>query len=200
MTYGWLLIPFISAFIGWFANWIAIKMLFHPREPKKLLGFTLLGIFPKKQRQFAIKLGNLVSDELLSFKDIEEKIAHPGNVKKIMPHIEEHIDHFLRVKLPAQMPVISMFIGDKTITELKTVFIAELEVLFPVIMKHYMENLQEDLNLEKIVADKVGRFSSDKLEQMLYSVMSKEFRFVGIIGGVLGFLIGLLQVLLSLLK
>lgn len=199
MTCGLLLIPIISAFIGWFANRIAIKMLFYPREPKKILGFTIHGIFPKKQRQFAEKLGKMVSDEFLSFGDIEEKITHPGNVKRIMPHIEEHIDHFLRVKLPVQMPVISMFIGDKTITELKTVFTAELETLFPVIMKNYMTNLQEELNLEKLVADKVSRFSSDKFEQMLYSALSKEFRFLGTIGGILGFLIGLFQVFITLL-
>lgn len=197
MSYGLLLLPLISAFIGWFTNWIAIKMLFHPREPKKILWFTLHGIFPKRQRQFAEKLGKLVSSELLSFSDIEAKITHPDNLKKIMPHVEEHIDQFLRVKLAEQMPVISMFIGDKTINELKTVFMAELETLFPVIMQKYMGSLQEQLDLEKIVIEKVAGFSSDKLEEILNSIMSKEFRFVEIIGGVLGFLIGLLQILLT---
>ncbi len=197
MGYGLWLLPFISAFIGWFTNWIAIKMLFHPREPKRILGITLHGIFPKRQKQFAEKLGKLVSEQLLSFDDIEEKIVNPENLKKIMPHIEGHIDHFLRVKLAAQMPVISMFIGDKTITELKTVFTAELETLFPVIMKNYMGSLQEQLDLEKIVVEKVSGFSSDKLEQILNDIMSKEFRFVEIIGGVLGFLIGLLQILIT---
>lgn len=197
MGYGLWLLPFISAFIGWFTNWIAIKMLFHPREPKRILGLTLHGIFPKRQKQFAEKLGKLVSEQLLSFDDIEEKIVNPENLKKIMPHIEGHIDHFLRVKLAAQMPVISMFIGDKTITELKTVFTAELETLFPVIMKNYMGSLQEQLDLEKIVVEKVSGFSSDKLEEILNDIMSKEFRFVEIIGGVLGFLIGLLQILIT---
>lgn len=200
MHYGWILIPLISAFIGWFTNWIAIKMLFHPREPKKILWFTLHGIFPKRQQQFAEKLGKLVSEELLSFGDIEEKITNPENIQKLMPLIEGHIDHFLRVKLAQQMPMISMFIGDKTINELKTVFIAELEELFPIIMKNYMTSLQKDLDLEKIVVQKVAGFSSDKMEQVLNSIMSKEFRFVEIIGGVLGFLIGLLQVLITLLQ
>ena len=200
MHYGWILIPLISAFIGWFTNWIAIKMLFHPREPKKILWFTLHGIFPKRQQQFAEKLGKLVSEELLSFGDIEEKITNPENIQKLMPLIEGHIDHFLRVKLAQQMPMISMFIGDKTINELKTVFIAELEELFPIIMKNYMTRLQKDLDLEKIVVQKVAGFSSDKMEQVLNSIMSKEFRFVEIIGGVLGFLIGLLQVLITFLQ
>ncbi|MES2005312.1 MAG: DUF445 family protein [Bacteroidota bacterium] len=197
MRYGLLLIPFISAFIGWFTNWIAIKMLFHPREPKRFLGITLHGIFPKRQKQFAEKLGKLVSEQLFSFSDIEERIINPENLKNIMPHIEEHIDHFLRVKLAEQMPVISMFIGDKTVGELKKVFTAELETLFPVIMQKYMGTLKEQLDLEKIVIEKVAGFSSDKLEDILNSIMSKEFRFVEIIGAVLGFLIGLLQILIT---
>jgi uncharacterized membrane protein YheB (UPF0754 family) len=43
----------------------------------------------------------------------------------------------------------------------------------------------------------VAAFSSDKLEQILYEMMSKEFRFVEIIGGILGFLIGMMQVMLT---
>jgi uncharacterized membrane protein YheB (UPF0754 family) len=199
MIYKLLLIPIISAFIGWFTNWIAIKMLFHPRVPTKILGITFQGIFPKRQRQFAEKLGKLVSNELLSFRDIEQKITDPNNIKKIMPHVEGHIDHFLRNKLSEQMPVISMFIGDKIITQLKAVFISELEILFPTIMESYMGNLQNELDLEKIITEKVSGFSSDKLEEILNAIMSKEFRFVEIIGAVLGFVIGLVQVLISFL-
>ena len=71
MNFFLILIPFISAFIGWFTNWIAIKMLFHPKEPKKIFGITFHGIFPKRQVQFAEKLGVMVSKELISFAEIE---------------------------------------------------------------------------------------------------------------------------------
>ncbi len=192
------LIPFISAFIGWFTNWVAIKMLFHPKKPIIILGITFFGIFPKRQVQFAEKLGKLVSDELLSFQDIESKITNPANIDQLMPQIDAHIDHFLRVKLADQMPVISLFIGDKTIQQMKSVFMTELKELFPGIMKSYMGNLQRDLDLEKIVIEKVKGFSTDKLEQILNDIMSKEFRFIEILGGVLGFLIGIIQVILTL--
>jgi uncharacterized membrane protein YheB (UPF0754 family) len=192
------LIPLISGFIGWVTNWVAIKMLFHPREPISVLGYTVQGIFPKRQRQFAEKLGRLVSQELLSFSEIERKVTDPGNLKKLMPVVETHIDHFLRERLPDVFPVISMFIGDKTISQLKTHFMAELESLFPDVMKRYMGNLQSELDLERIVVDKVSGFSSDKLEEILMSIMAREFRFVEILGGVLGFLIGLVQVAITL--
>jgi uncharacterized membrane protein YheB (UPF0754 family) len=197
MNYWLILIPVISAFIGWFTNWIAIKMLFHPREPKKILGISFQGIFPKRQKVLAANLGKLVSDEFLSFTEIEQMISNPENLKHIMPTMENHIDHFLRVKLADEMPVISMFIGDKTINRMKTVFMQEIQELFPKVMKQYASNLKNELDLEQIVYKKVTAFSSDKLEEMLYQIMSKEFRFVEILGGVIGFLIGLLQVFIS---
>ena len=190
-------IPLISAFIGWFTNWIAIKMLFHPKLPIKFLGITFQGIFPKRQRQFAQKLGKLVSEELLSFKDIEAKITNGNNLQQVMPIVETHIDHFLRTKLASEMPMISMFIGDKTIEQLKSVFMKELETLFPVLMTNYMDKLRDELDLEAIVTEKVTNFSSDKLEEILTAIMSKEFKFIEIIGAVLGFLIGIVQVFIT---
>jgi uncharacterized membrane protein YheB (UPF0754 family) len=92
-----------------------------------------------------------------------------------------------------------MFIGEKTINQLKGFFMAELESLFPTLMKNYMKNLQSQLDLEKIVTEKVAGFSSDKLEDILKAIMAREFRFVEILGGVLGFLIGIIQVLVTIL-
>lgn len=192
-------IPFISAFIHWLTIWMALKLLFHPRQPKRILGFTLHGVFPKRQKQIAESLGRIVGQELLSFGDIEEKITNPENVRRILPLAEEHIDHFLRNKLKESMPMIAMFIGDKTINQLKTVFMMELEDLFPVIMKNYVAHLKDDLDLEKIVVDKIANFSSDRLETMLNQILTKEFRFVEVIGAALGFFIGLLQIFLTLL-
>jgi uncharacterized membrane protein YheB (UPF0754 family) len=192
-------IPFISAFIHWLTIWMALKLLFHPRQPKKILGFTLHGVFPKRQRQIAESLGKIVGQELLSFGDIEQTITNPENVRKILPLAEEHIDNFLRNKLKESMPMIAMFIGDKTINQLKVVFMTELEELFPVIMKNYVANLRNDLDLERIVVDKIAAFSTDRLEAMLNQFLTKEFRFVEVIGAALGFLIGLLQIMLTLL-
>jgi len=59
--------PLISAFIGWITTWVAIKMLFHPREPKRFLGITVQGVFPKRQQLVAEKLGQIVAKELIHF-------------------------------------------------------------------------------------------------------------------------------------
>lgn len=196
MNWTYILVPLISALIGWLANRMLIKMLFRPVKPVRVLGITIQGIFPKRQEDLAAKLGKLVSTELFSFSDIEEKITHPDNIKKILPYVEQHIDEFLRQRLKEVFPMISMFIGEKTINQLKTVFMDELERLFPVLMKNYMTNLQQDLDLEKIVTEKLSAFPIEKLESALYESMGAELRLAGIFGAVIGLLIGLLQVLL----
>lgn len=191
------LIPFISAFIGWFTNWIAIKMLFHPKNPVKVLGIAIQGIFPKRQQQFAQKLGVLVATELLHFNDIASKLKDPKQLESVTPYIEEHIDTFLRVKLQEKLPVVSMFIGDSTIGKLKEGMMEEINGLLPEVIGKYADNLSQKMDIEKMVTDKVANFSSDKLEEILTAIMSKEFRFVEIIGGVLGFIIGLIQIFLT---
>jgi len=194
------LIPFISAFIGWFTNWIAIKMLFHPKEPKRILGVTFHGIFPKRQQQFAKKLGVIVATELLHFDEIVDRIKDPSNLTDLAPFIEKHIDEFLQVKLKEKLPVISMFVGEGTLSKIKEGLMEEIEVLLPQLINQYTDKLSGSVDVEAIVTEKVANFSSDKLEEILISIMKREFQFVEILGGVLGFIIGLLQVVLTLLS
>ena len=190
----------LSTFTGWVTTWIAIKMLFHPRNPVNILGFKLQGIFPKNQQLIAQKLGQVVSKEFLSFAEIEAKVTNPDNLQMLKPEIEKHIDIFLREKLTDLFPMLSMFIGDKTINQLKAAFLMELENLFPILMKSYMIKLEKDLDLEKIVTEKVASFSSEKLEDILNQITKKEFKFLEVIGGVFGFLIGLVQVLIQVIS
>ncbi len=175
-------------------------MLFHPKEPKRILGITFHGIFPKRQQQFAKKLGVLVASELLHFDEIVDKIKDPSNLADMAPFIEKHIDEFLNVKLKEKLPVISIFVGEGTLNKIKEGLLEEIEVLLPQIVDQFTGKLSTSIDIEKIVTDKVANFSSDKLEEILFSIMSKEFRFVEIIGGVLGFIIGLLQVVLTLVS
>jgi len=172
-------------------------MLFHPRNPVKILGFTIQGIFPKRQQQFAQKLGVLVASELIHFDEIASKLKDPQQLAAVSPVIETHIDTFLRVRLAEKIPMIAMFVGEKTIGQLKEGMMEEINTLLPQVIGKYTEGLAEKVDIEKMVTEKVANFSSDKLEQILVAIMSKEFRFVEIIGGVLGFMIGLLQILLT---
>lgn len=198
MHYKLIIIPIAAALIGWLINRFLITLLFRPFQAKKILGIHFQGFIPKKQAIIARQLGQYVSNELFSFKDLEAKITNPENIEKLMPVVEEHIDNFLRVKLAEQMPMISMFIGDKTINQLKGVFTAELKNLFPIIMQNYMGNLQADLNLEEVIFQKIVSFPPDTIEAIFYKEMHHAVRIIKLAGAITGAIIGLLSLALLL--
>ena len=50
-----ILIPIIGAIIGLITNWIAVKMLFHPR--KKIFGIQ--GVIPKRKKEIAKRIEDI---------------------------------------------------------------------------------------------------------------------------------------------
>jgi len=161
-----------------------------------IFGLRVQGILPKKQSIIADQAGKIVAEQFFSLKTIEEKIADPSILQKIMPSIEDHIDDFLRNKLKKEMPFIGMFVGDKTISSLKKVFITELETLFPNIMKNYASNLITDLNIEQLVSEKIATASLLDIEASFKKSFSKEMRLLELMSASIGLIIGLITMLL----
>jgi uncharacterized membrane protein YheB (UPF0754 family) len=197
--YFFLIQPFIAAFTGWFTTWIAIWMLFHPRKPIRIMGLTIQGIFPKRQKMVAAQLGKMVASELIHFDEIAERLMDKEQLKGLNPVIQKHLDHFLEVKMKEKMPMLSMFVGSGTMQKIKDGMLEEIEALLPELIHKYTDTIRHKVDIEKMVSEKVSNFSSDKLENILHGVMKKEFKFIELIGGFFGFLIGLIQMAISML-
>ncbi len=66
--------PVVGAVIGYFTNYIAVKMLFFPRKPVFLFGHQLPltpGAIPKGKERLAKAAGNVVAGSLLTREDLE---------------------------------------------------------------------------------------------------------------------------------
>jgi uncharacterized membrane protein YheB (UPF0754 family) len=196
MSWSLILIPLASAFSCWLVIRLFFLLLFHPRKSISWLGLRIQGVLPHQQSKIASGIGKYVAQNFFSGQLIEEKITDPKNLQKIMPVVEEHIDDFLRNKLKKQMPIVGMFIGDKTITSLKSVFLKELENLFPVIMKNFASNLQSELDIEKLVSDKINAISLEEAEGIFKTTLSAEIRLLSILSATTGLLIGALTALI----
>ena len=96
--------------------------------------------------------------------------------------------------------MLSMFLSDDMVVKVTNIFKTELRDFLIESSRDLSEKIEERLSIEQIVKEKVEAFSSDKLEEILNSIMKKEFRFIEIIGAILGFLIGCIQVCLAILS
>lgn len=193
-------LPFIAALTGWVTNFLAIKMLFHPKKKVNLYLFSVQGIFPKRQSVLAERLGKIVSSELFSFKDIKDRFTSTSTAMEINEVLDEKLEDFIEVKIKTAMPMLAMFLNKETKNKIKDTLHQEFQHILPDILNKYSEKLEKDIDVEAIVYQKVAAFSSDKLEEILFSIMKKEFKFIEILGGVLGFIIGIIQLLIIQLQ
>ena len=82
----------IGGVIGYFTNFIAIKMLFHPYKQIKIGKFKLPftpGIIPKNQSRMAESVGNAVSSQLFTSDDIVSNIINEQTKQEITEKITD---------------------------------------------------------------------------------------------------------------
>ncbi|MBW2288042.1 MAG: hypothetical protein JRG80_05050 [Deltaproteobacteria bacterium] len=91
-----LCIPFISGFIGWFTNWIAVKAMLYPVEfvgIPPLIGWQ--GVVPKNAEELSRNFSELIHDKLIDLEQIFADISHEDNeaIKRVVDDISEEILH-----------------------------------------------------------------------------------------------------------
>lgn len=197
MNMMWIVFPLIGGVIGWVTNFVAIKMLFYPRNPVNLGLFKVQGVFPKRQKMFAERISKVVGEELIHIDEIKEAIKKPENLTEVFDLIDEKIEAFLRTKLGQAMPLLAMFINDKTIATIKEVLSEEVKGMLPTAIDRFADNLEKHFDIEQVVFEKVAAFPVEKLESVLMGILQKELKFIEVVGAILGAIIGLVQVILA---
>ena len=192
-------LPFISALIGWFTNWVAVKMMFHPKKKIRIAFFDIQGVFPKRQVEVAQQIGKMVASELLSIEDIKSKLNTPEQIEGIKISIDEKIEDYLINKFPENYPITSFFFGKRSRQRVREDLVLEVERFAPEIIANYADNLGDDLDIEKMVSGKIATMNPDQLEGLINGILKKEFVFIEVIGAVLGFIIGIFQLLLAMI-
>ena len=91
-----IIIPIIvGAAIGYFTNWLAIKMLFRPLEEKTILGFKVPftpGLIPKERARIANSIGEAVGMHLLTPEKITEVVSSDETKLKLRSFIDSKIE------------------------------------------------------------------------------------------------------------
>lgn len=187
------IIPFISALIGWFTNYLAVKMIFRPKEEINILGIKIQGLIPKRKHDLAEKIGETVEKELISHQDIHDAVNTEDFREEILNSVMTAIDKFINEKLGSN-PIVAMMLSGDAATSIKDMLKGELRGILPDMMENMFEKVESRLNFKEIVKGKIDDFELDKLEQIIYNIAAKELKAIEILGGVLGFIIGIAQV------
>lgn len=192
------LIPLISASIGWFTNFIAIKMLFYPRKKRNFLIFSLHGVFPKRQKEMASKLGDLFAKELGVQDKISDKLSSFLGDASLKETLSNKINSLAYEFIAKEVPFLAAMAPPELINKLSIEIASVLEDNLKTELSKSANELSNKIDVKLLVQEQIEALNVEELENLLQGLLKKEFRFIEFSGAFLGFLIGCVQVLITL--
>jgi uncharacterized membrane protein YheB (UPF0754 family) len=98
----YLVASLVGAIIGYFTNWLAIKMLFRPHQEKRILGFKMPftpGLIPKERERIAKSVGETVGTHLLTDDAIKKALSGEKMNKQLQLWINNNIENLKNSRL-----------------------------------------------------------------------------------------------------
>jgi uncharacterized membrane protein YheB (UPF0754 family) len=189
---SWVL-PAAGFFVGAATNWLALTLIFEPREPKKIGPFVLQGLFIKRQTEVAEKFADVIVGDVLTGDNLIKHLTEGSSRDAVLEIIESQVD--TSMKEYERDTMVAMLVSKEKLAEAKRdlkvrVQEADLGEGGPVqAFADQSERIHAQLkeNLHALDADEFGG--------VLRPVFQKDEWKLVVAGGVIGIGIGVLQVI-----
>lgn len=188
----WITLPAIGGLIGWITNWLAVKMIFRPIRERRILGIRVQGLVGKRQKDLAKAIGKVVGTHLVEHKDVVKSL----NKLDFTGILNGVLDRGLGPKIQELrgLPLIGGFLTEERVRDIRNSIVQGVMAHKETVLDEVEKGLAKGLDVPALVEKKVGAFAVEKLEKIILEVANRELRAIEVLGGVLGALIGLLQV------
>ena len=176
--------PFIGALIGWVTNTIAIWMLFHPYEEKRIWGITIPftpGLIPARIERLAQEVSGAIRDHFLSGADVKGILKELALGEVLTTEIKKRMHRSI---------VLSPFTGLLDHEYIQGSVHKALERIIERLEDETVGGKIEGFIHERILKE----FNPRKVEEVVLKVSKKELKYITYFGGILGGIIGLVQV------
>ncbi|EJT6664841.1 DUF445 family protein [Clostridium perfringens] len=163
----------IGAVIGYITNWLAIKMLFRPREAKYIFGMKLPftpGLIPKEKSRIANKVGETVGTHLLNSDSLSKALKDDKIKAKFNEVAKEKINQIINSNSTLEESLKNT-LGEN--------YYALKGNMIDNIAKTILESIQEEEFKNKVkfyIVDSIKERLNKKPEKIIDFINSNKFR------------------------
>lgn len=190
------LMPLIGALIGWGTNLFAIKLIFRPLRPVKIpfLGIEIQGLIPKRRLDISRNIGEALEQEIISPEEIIDNLTSEKTKAEIIKYIKHVVMKRVSEKLPVFIP--SAF-RESIATYLGDMIDHHGNEIFDEMKATLVDKAKQEFRLKEIVEEKINSFDFEQLEELIIMLSRQELKQIEILGGIIGFFIGIAQAVLT---
>ncbi|WP_177242546.1 DUF445 family protein [Amycolatopsis marina] len=199
LTRSPLVLPAFGMLIGWFTDWLALKMIFLPREPRKFFGFyTWQGVFQKRRHQVAADYGEMIAAEIITVPNILEAVLTGPKSDRLFQMITREVQRTIDSQASVVKPMVAVAVGTRKFQEMKQAAAKKAAERVPHTVRHAEDYAIRALDVRNTIVDRMRQLSPLEFEGLLRPAFRQDEWKLIAVGAVIGGLVGELQVLLLL--
>ncbi|WP_209648094.1 DUF445 domain-containing protein [Kibdelosporangium banguiense] len=187
-----IVLPLFGMCIGWTTDWLAIKLVFFPRERK----FGFQGIFQKRRDEVAQQYGKLIADEVMTVPNILQAVLNGPRADRLKALVHKVVWQTVDEQASLARPVVMAAIGADRLKEMKREAAIKAVERLPDTIRHAEGYLTETLDVGNTIATKMRDLTRAEYEDLLRPAFRRDEWKLIAVGAAIGFLVGELQVLL----
>lgn len=189
----WIL-PVAGFAVGWFTNYLALKVIFRPLEPTKILCWMVQGIFLKRQKEVSATFARVVMTEILHVPAIWEAILKGPLSNNFNAMLRAHTLIFTERLLQQVRPFAVVALGNADTYQSMKEDIARCVIeKIPTMVDWSYEYTQEALDMENTVREKMQELPPAEFEGVLHPAFEEDEIELIALGGLLGAIVGVIQ-------
>jgi uncharacterized membrane protein YheB (UPF0754 family) len=194
-THSKWVMPLFGGFTGWFTDWLALKMVFHPKHPTRYLGiFTWQGLFLKRRKEVAAEYGRLIAKEIITPNRILDAILRGPLSDRLFNMVQKVVKKTIDEQAGLALPIVVYAIGSTRYQEMKKLIAQKVVERLPETLKHMEGYAADAMDIENTLVTKMQELTPEEFEGLLRPVFKQDEWILIMVGAMLGFLVGELQV------
>ena len=195
LTHNVWVIPLFGLFTGWFTDWLALKMIFNPKQPVRYFGiFEWQGLFLRRRKQVAVRYGELVAQEIVTPQAIIEEILKGPLSDRLFALVQRQVQRTLDEQAGLAKPLVVFAVGTSRYQQMKKAVAEKVMAALPEALGHVEAYAQEAMDLKNLLVTKMQELTEEEFEGLLRPAFQQDEWILIAVGALLGFLVGEVQV------
>jgi uncharacterized membrane protein YheB (UPF0754 family) len=194
LTHEPLIMPAFGALVGLSTDWVALKMIFYPREPRRILGVRWQGMFQKRRKQVAADYGRLIAEEVLTMPKLLDAMLTGPKSDRLITLVQRHIARVVDRQVGLAKPLVVLTVGSERYRQLKKDAAQRAFAEVSTTMAPAMKYAKDALAVEQTIVDAMLALTPVEFEGVLRPAFQQDEWKLILVGGILGAIVGELQV------
>lgn len=185
----WIL-PLFGLLVGYATNWLALKLIFNPVDPVKILGIEYQGLFIKRQKEVSEEYANMLAHEIFTFDRIFSAIINGKTKDKFVTLIGEHTNKAIDEAVGISKPIIKLVSGQRNFDKMKNIAIEKIIYEMPRSVQIVFPYAEGAMDLETVFRTRMQALPPREFVGFLRPVFQEDEMKLILVGAILGMAAG----------